>query len=73
MTASYYLPTDDVGKADLLGLLFSFHPALRGEKKILWTKGKASALEIWVDRNEGNGFVFLIIHTEPKTTEPVWY
>ena len=37
---------------------------------ILWTKGKASAIEIWVDRNDGNGFVFLIINTEPNTTDP---
>ncbi|MCX7110112.1 MAG: hypothetical protein NTX45_08280 [Proteobacteria bacterium] len=49
--------------------LFSFHHAPRGEKKILWTKGKASAIEIWVDRNDGNGFVFLIINTEPNTTD----
>jgi len=37
---------------------------------ILWTKGKASAIEIWVDRNDGNGFVFLIINTEPNTHHP---
>ncbi len=37
---------------------------------ILWTKGKSSAIEIWVDRNDGNGFVFLIINTEPNTTDP---
>ena len=37
---------------------------------ILWTKGKASAIEIWVDRNDNNGFVFLIINTEPNTTDP---
>ena len=37
MTASYYLPTDDAGKADFLDPLFSFHPALRGEKKIQTT------------------------------------
>jgi hypothetical protein len=36
---------------------------------ILWTKGNASAIEIWVDRNDGNGFVFLTINTEPNTTD----
>jgi len=35
----------------------------------MWTKGKASVLKIWVDRNDSNGFVFLIIHTEPNTTD----
>ena len=40
-----------------------------GHPVILWTKGKASAIEIWVDRNDGNGFVFLIINTEPNTTD----
>ena len=99
MTTSSYMPNDDVGKADLLDPLFSFHHAPRGEKKILWivapshvfdpttlkpslsiqiraghpvilwTKGKASAIEIWVDRNDGNGFVFLTINTEPNTID----
>ena len=41
-----------------------------GHPVIVWTKGKASAIEIWVDRNDGNGFVFLIINTEPNTTDP---
>ena len=36
----------------------------------MWTKGKASALELWVDRNDGNGFMFLTIHTEPNTPDP---
>ena len=35
MTTSSYMPNDDAGKADLLDPLFSFHPVLRGEKKIL--------------------------------------
>ena len=99
MPTSSYLPKDDSGKADLLDHLFSFHPALRGEKKILqiigsayiidpstwkpvlsilmqaghptvaWAKGKVSALELWVDRNDGNGFVFLTINTEPNTAD----
>ena len=29
----------------------------------------ASALEIWVDRNDGNGFALLTINTEPNTTD----
>jgi hypothetical protein len=37
MTTSYYLPTDDADKADFLDPLFSFRPALRGEKKIQTT------------------------------------
>ena len=37
---------------------------------VMWTKGKASALELWVDRNDGNGFVFLTINTEPNTPDP---
>ena len=41
-----------------------------GHPTVVWTKGKASAIEIWVDRNDGNGFVFLIIHTEPNTPDP---
>ena len=41
-----------------------------GHPTVVWAKGKASAIEIWVDRNDGNGFVFLIIHTEPNTPDP---
>lgn len=40
-----------------------------GHPVIVWTKANASALEIWVDRNDGNGFVLLNIHTEPNTTD----
>ena len=40
-----------------------------GHPVILWTKGKASAIEIWVDRGDGNGFVFMTINTEPNTTD----
>ena len=40
-----------------------------GHPVILWTKGNASAIEIWVDRGDGNGFVFLTINTEPNTTD----
>jgi hypothetical protein len=37
---------------------------------VVWTKAKASAIEIWADRNDGSGFVFLTIHTEPNTPDP---
>ena len=36
---------------------------------VMWTKGKANALELWVDRNDGNGFVFMTINTEPNTPD----
>ncbi len=38
-----------------------------GHPIIVWTKGSAAALEIWVDRGDGNGFNFLTINTEPNT------
>ena len=41
-----------------------------GHPVILWTKGKASAIEIWVDRGDGNGFVLLAVNNEPNTTDP---
>ena len=37
-----------------------------GHPVIIWTKGDAAALEIWVDRGEGQ-FVFLAINIEPYT------
>jgi len=40
-----------------------------GHPVIGWTKGKATALEIWIDRNDGNGFVLLTISTAPNTTD----
>jgi hypothetical protein len=40
-----------------------------GHPIIAWTKGKAAALEIWVDRGDGSNFVFLTINTEPNTTD----
>ena len=45
MPTSSYLPKDDSGKADLLYHLFSFHPALRGEKKILQIIGSAYIID----------------------------
>ena len=44
-----------------------------GHPTVVRAKGKANALEVWVDRNGGNGFVFLIIHTEPNTPDPPRY
>ncbi|UOA08547.1 hypothetical protein [Methylobacter sp. S3L5C] len=51
-----------------------------GHPVIQWTKGGASALEIWTDRGDGNNFVFLGINIEPNskdssplpTTGAVW-
>jgi hypothetical protein len=40
-----------------------------GHPVIVWTKGKAAALEIWVDRGDSNNFVFLTINTEPNTND----
>ena len=40
-----------------------------GHPIIIWTKGKAAALEIWVNRGDGDNFVFLTINTEPNTTD----
>jgi hypothetical protein len=36
-----------------------------GKPNILWTKGNATALDIYVDRNDEKGFVFLATDTEP--------
>ena len=40
-----------------------------GHPIIVWSKGKAGAIEIWVDRGDGKSFVFLTINTEPNTTD----
>jgi len=40
-----------------------------GHPIIAWTKGSAAAIEIWVDRGDGAGFVFLTINTEPNTND----
>jgi len=45
MPTSSFMPKDDSGKADLLYHLFSFHPALRGEKKILQIIGSAYIID----------------------------
>ncbi|HCI52192.1 MAG TPA: hypothetical protein DE312_02480 [Gallionella sp.] len=52
----------------------SLKPALSvkfnaGHPVIAWTKGKASAIEIHVDRGDGNGFTFFTINTEPDTID----
>ncbi len=38
-----------------------------GHPIIQWTKSQASAIEIWVDRNDTKGFVPLTINIEPNT------
>jgi hypothetical protein len=40
-----------------------------GHPVIGWTKGKATSLEILVDRGDGNGFVLLTISSSPPTTD----
>ena len=40
-----------------------------GHPIIVWTKGQASSIEIWVDRSDNNNFVLLTINTEPNTTD----
>ena len=62
---SAYIIDPSTWKPVLSSLLQAGHPT------VVWAKGKASAIEIWVDRNDGTGFVFLIIHTEPNTPDPV--
>ncbi len=39
-----------------------------GHPIILWTKGHAAAIEIWVDRGDGH-FIQLAINTEPNTAD----
>ena len=39
-----------------------------GHPQIIWTKGDAAALEIWVDRGDGN-YALLTINTEPYTLD----
>jgi hypothetical protein len=40
-----------------------------GHPIIMWTKGDASAIEIWVDRGDGANFILLTINTEPHTLD----
>ena len=52
----------------------SWKPALSvkyiaGHPVIVWSKGKAGAIEIWADRSDGNGFSFFTINTEPDTSD----
>jgi len=52
----------------------SWKPILSAQNKaghpiIGWNKGAAAAIEIWVDRGEGAGFVFMTINTEPNTND----
>ena len=43
---------------------------IAGNPVIMWTKGKASGIEIWVDRKDGNGFVLLAVNNQNNTTAP---
>lgn len=67
--------TDAIGQAlDIIGAEQVFEPNTlkpilkielqAGRPAVLWTKGQADALEIWVDRGTGT-FVFLAIDTVP--------
>ncbi len=40
-----------------------------GHPIIAWTKGHAAAIEIWVDRGDGNNFTLLTINIEPNTID----
>jgi len=40
-----------------------------GHQLVVWTKGQADALEIWVDRGDGRGFGYFTINTEPDTVD----
>ncbi len=40
-----------------------------GHPVIVWNKGKASAIEIWVDRTNSNNFVLLSVNTKPNVTD----
>lgn len=40
-----------------------------GHPVIVWTKGKASAIEIWVDRTNDNNFVLLSVNTKPNVND----
>jgi len=40
-----------------------------GHPVIVWKKGKASAIEIWVDRTNSNNFVLLSVNTKPNVTD----
>lgn len=61
--------------------VISVRPVSGGLCEVVWTKGKASGIEIEVDRGTGSGFVFLTIdsipnyvdtHTLPVGTASVW-
>ncbi len=40
-----------------------------GHPVISWRKQGMDSLELWVDRGDGKGFVFLAIHTVPGYTD----
>jgi len=72
--------TDSIGQAlQLIGAEHPVDPATlkpvldveldAGQVDIGWTKQGMDALELWVDRGDGKGFVFLAIDTIPNYTD----
>lgn len=41
-----------------------------GQVNISWTKQGMDSLELWVDRGDGKGFIFLAIDSVPNYTDP---
>ena len=41
-----------------------------GRPNIQWSKGKADALEIWVDRSDDKGFALFTIASSPRVPDP---
>jgi hypothetical protein len=54
-------PADKAAMKPLINLIL----AAGGQPLVEWKKGNASALEIWVDRGDGHGFIFLTIDSVP--------
>jgi len=40
-----------------------------GKPEILWKKGKADSIDLYVDRGDGNSFVYLVNDTNPNYTD----
>ena len=40
-----------------------------GHPLIIWTKGRADAIEIWADRGDGNGFTLFAVNNQPDTID----
>ncbi len=64
-----------VGDEQVLDI-FNMKPLLKsrldaGRPLIIWTKGRADSLDIYVDRKDGKGFVFLTTDTQPDYLDTV--